>query len=181
MIDPLVWNPEFGYGGAGDFTNYAVASAGNSVLSDPLASDLPMLDEGWRQSLFDESGAIPGGSRGWVLGLVLAVGIVVLGIFLAVADRRSKQKIEERLRDLEFLEEQSRAAREKEAVRTSVGGGRRRDAGVGRSGSPSRGVDRDQGDRSPSGGAGGAGRDRVPDGSETGDDLFQHPDFDDEG
>ena len=72
MLDPLVWNPEQGYGGAGDFANYAVATAGNDVLSTPLTSDLAALDEGWRQTLFDESGAILGGSKGWGGGSALS-------------------------------------------------------------------------------------------------------------
>jgi hypothetical protein len=181
MVDPLVWNPEQGYGGAGDFANYAVATGGTEVLSTPLTSDLASLDEGWRQTLFDESGAVLGGSRGWILGLVMSVGIVVLGILMAWWSRRQKLKIEEQLRDLEFLEQKSREAREAEAVRTSLaasGGGRHSRVRRGRS-RASR-VDRDDRDRSPSRRSRRSRDDRVSEALKTGDDLFRHPGFDED-
>jgi hypothetical protein len=181
MVDPLLWNPEVGYGGGGDFANYAAATGGNVVLSNPRGSDLAALDEGWRQSLFDESGAIPGGSRGWMVGLSVSLGVLLLGLYLAWSNRRQKKKIEEKMRDLDWLEQMSREAREREAVRTSVaGGGSRRDARVGRRGSNPAGVDGDDGDGAPTGGTGGSGGDRMTRRAEPGDDLFRHPGFDED-
>jgi hypothetical protein len=181
MVDPLLWNPEIGYGGGGDFANYAAATAGNVVLSDPLGSDLDALDEGWRQTLFDESGAIPGGSRGWMVGLFLSMGLLLLGIYLAWSGRHQKRKIEEKMRDLEWLEQMSREAREREAVRTSVaGGGGRRDARVRRRRSNPAGVDGDDGDGAPTGGTGRSGGDRMTRRTKPGDDVFRHPGFDED-
>ena len=182
MVDPLLWNPEFDYGGGGDFTNFAVAHGGTEVLSDPLQAELEELDEEWRQSLFDESGAIPGGSRGWITGLIVSVGVVSLGILMAWWNRRQKRVMEERLRDMAWLEEQSRIAHEEEAVKTSVSAGSsRRDSRVGRGRARSIGRDRDDRDGSPSGGAVRSPGDRVSRRGEPGDDLFRHPDFDDDG
>jgi len=182
MVDPILWNPEFGYGGGGDFANFAVANGPDTVLSDPLGSDLETLDEEWRQALFDESGAIPGGSRGWVTGLAITVTFLAIGVFMPWWNRRQKKKFEIQLRDLPWLEEQSRIAREREAVRTSVatsGGGR--DTGIRRGGSTTTVVDGDDGDGTPSGGSVGSRRDRMSASGESGDDLFRHPGFDDEG
>lgn len=181
MVDPILWNPERGYGGGGDFANFAVANGPDSVLSDPLGSDLESLDEAWRQALFDESGAIPGGSRGWLTGLSVTVAVVGLGVFMPWWNRRQKKKFEAQLRDLPWLEEQSRIAREREAVRTSIAtGGRSGDPRVGRGGSGPVGQG-DDGDGAPAGGSVRPGRDRMAPGGETGDDLFRHPGFDDEG
>lgn len=181
MFDPILWNPEFGWGGGGDFANYAVANAGTDLLADPTAADLDTLDEEWKQQLFDESGAIPGGTKGWITGLVISVGIVVLGILMALWSRRQKRIIEQRLRDLPWLEEQARQAREREAVRTSVAtGGRSGDPRVGRSRSRAPG-DGDDGDGSPAGSPVGSRGDGVSRRRQSGDDLFRHPGFDDEG
>lgn len=179
MIDPLLWNPELGYGGGGDFTNYAVANGGTAVLSSPHTSDLTLLDVGWRQTLFDESGAIPGGSKGWILGLVLAVGIVVLGIGMAWWSRRQRRALDEKLRDLEWLERLNRESADREAVRVSAApGGGSRDSGVGRRRSTSRSIDRNGGDGAPSRRERRPGDDRVADRGEAGDDMFRHPGFD---
>jgi hypothetical protein len=180
MVDPLLWNPEFGYGGGGDFANFAVAADGTGVLSDPLGSDLEALDEAWREALFDESGAIRGGSRGWLTGLVISVSILALGIFMALWARQQRRRVEEKLRDLPWLEEQSRLAREREAVRTSIAvGGRSRDPRVGDRGSESA-VEGDHGDRAPSSGSGRTGGDGMSPRSQSGDDRFRHPGFDEE-
>lgn len=180
MVDPLLWNPEFGYGGGGDFANFAVARGPGGMLSDPMGADLEALDEQWRQALFDESGAILGGSRGWVTGLIISISIVALGVLMAWWNHRQKRKFEQQLRDLPWLEEQSRLAREREAVQVSVAsGGRRRDTRIGSRG-PDSVVDGDDGDRTPSRGAVGPGRDGVSDRAESGDDIFRHPGFDDE-
>jgi hypothetical protein len=182
MVDPILWNPEFGYGGGGDFANFAVANGPETLLSDPLGSDLETLDEGWRQALFDESGAVPGGSRGWLTGLSVTIAVLAVGVFMPWWNRRQKRKFEAQLRDLPWLEEQSRLAREREAVRTSIAtGGGGGDPRVGRGGSPSSGVDGDDGDGSPSGGTRRSRRDRMSSGGESGDDLFRHPGFDEEG
>jgi len=179
MVDPLVWNPEFGYGGAGDFTNYAVATAGSGVLSDPSESELGELDDGWRQALFDESGAIPGGSKGWIVGLVGAIALVALGVGLAMWDRRQRRRFEAQLRDLDFLEEKAREARAAEAVRTSVATrSSGRDSRVGRGRHRSARVTDDDRDRTPAGGAVRTGDDGVAPRGESGDDRFRHPEFD---
>ncbi len=181
MVDPLLWNPEFGYGGGGDFANYAVTTAGNAVLSDPLTSDLLRLDEGWRQTLFDESGAVLGGSKGWMLGLFLSIGLLLLGAFAAWWSRRQKRALQEKMLDLDWLEEMSREAQEREAVRTSIAVGRgRRDPRVSRPGSDSVDVDGDDGNGSPSGGERRAGSNRMSRRAQSGDDLFHHPGFDED-
>jgi hypothetical protein len=181
MVDPILWNPEFGYGGGGDFANFAVANGPAGLLSDPATADLDDLDEQWRQALFDESGAIPGGSRGWLTGLSVTLAVLGLGVFMPWWNRRQKKKFEERMRDLPWLEEQSRLAREREAVRTSIApGGRSGDTRVGRGGAPPVG-DGDHRDRAPSGSAVGSDRDHVTPASESGDDIFRHPGFDDQG
>lgn len=181
LVDPILWNPEFGYGGGGDFANFAVANGDDTVLSDPLASNLETLDDEWRQALFDESGAIPGGSRGWVTGLSVAVAVLAVGVFMPWWSRRQKKRFEKQLRDLPWLEEQSRIAREREAVRTSIAtGGGSGDPRVGRSGSATAVVDRDEGDGPPTGGSGRSRRDRMSSRGQPGDDLFRHPGFDDE-
>jgi hypothetical protein len=180
MVDPLLWNPEFDFGGAGDFANFAVANGGNEVLSNPLGAGLEQLDEQWRQALFDESGATPGGSKGWLTGLIFALAAIGLGVLMAWSGRRQKRIIEAKMRDLPWLEEQSRLARQREAVRTSIavggGGGDSRIGGRGANGS----IDGDDTDGTPAGGAGRSWRDRVTRRSETDDDLFRHPGFDDE-
>ena len=179
MVDPLLWNPEFGYGGSGDFANYAVTTTGNGVLSDPLGSDLGTLDERWRRTLFDESGAILGGSKGWMLGLFLSVALLMLGGFMAWWTHRQKRLLEEKMGDLAWLEQMSREAHEREAVRTSIAvGGSRREARVRRRSPDSGGVDGDGRDGPPSGGEGGTRRNRVPRRGKPGDDLFRHPGFD---
>lgn len=179
MVDPLLWNPEFGYGGGGDFANFAVTTAGNGVLSNPLGLGLGELDENWRQTLFDESGAVLGGSRGWMLGLSLAIGLLMLGVLMGWWGRRQKRMIEAKMRDLEWLEEMSREARQRETVRTSIAGRvGRRDARVRRRGPDSEGVDGDDGDGSPAGGEGRTDRNRMSGRRESGDDRFRHPGFD---
>ncbi len=179
MVDPLLWNPEFGYGGGGDFANFAVTTAGNGVLSNPLGLDLGELDENWRQTLFDESGAVLGGSRGWMVGLSLAIGLLMLGVLMGGWGRRQRRMIEAKMRDLDWLEEMSRKARQREPVRTSIAGrAGRRDARVRRRGPDSGGVDGDNGDGSPAGGEDGTGRDSMSRRRESGDDRFRHPGFD---
>lgn len=181
IADPLLWNPEFGYGGGGDFANFAVANGGNEILSDPRSTDVASLDEQWRQALFDESGAVLGGSRGWIKGLVISIGIVLLGVLMALWNRHQKRVIEEKLRDLPWLEEQARLAHEQEAVRTSVAvGGRGRNARVGGS-DAGPGFDGDDRDGTPTGRPFGRTGDGVSGRRQAGDDLFRHPDFDDHG
>lgn len=180
MVDPLLWNPEVGYGGAGDFANYAVTNGGNVVLSDPLGADLGSLDESWRQSLFNESGAILGGSRGWILGLLFAIGVVLLGVAVALWNRRQKRILEQRMRDLEWLEQQAIEV-ERAAVRPSIAvGGGRRDSGVAGTGPQPTRVDGDDADGAPADGGVRSRRNRVPRRSKAGNDLFRHPGFDED-
>jgi len=179
MVDPLLWNPELGYGGGGDFANFAVTTAGNGVLSDPLASNLGSLDERWRQTLFDESGAIPGGSKGWMLGLYLTIALLGFGVFTAWWTHRQKRLLEEKMQDVVWLDQMSREAHEREAVRTSVAvGDRRRNTRVRRRSADPGGVDGDDGDGSPTGSERGPRRDGVSRRAKSADDPFRHPGFD---
>lgn len=178
MVDPLLWNPEFGYGGAGDFSNYAVTVGGTGLLADPFSFDLPQLDEAWRQSLFDESGSVPGGSKGWLVGLGVAAGLVLLGIAMAWWGRRQRKIMERKMRDLGWMNPADEDADEA-LVRTSVAVGEGgRDPGVGRRRSDSRSVDGDDGDGSPSGSQRRSRSDRVTRRRKSGDDRFRHPGFD---
>lgn len=180
MRDPILWNPEFGWGGAGDFANFAFSVGGRELFADPVSGDLDTIDAAWKQALFDESGAIPGGSKGWLTGLGFSLAIIAIGIFMPWWNRRQKRRFEAQLRDLPWLEEQSRLAREREAIRTSVATGPSgADPRVGGSGS-GRAVQGDHRDRPPTGRAGGAGGDGVAGSDQTGDDRFRHPGFDEE-
>ena len=182
MVEPLLWNPEFGYGGNGDFTNYAVATAGNTVLSNPLGSNLDTLDAGWRQLLWEESDPIPGGSKGWVTGLVLIILAVVAGIAMAWWGHATRKRLERELREAVARERRTAMpVPELVAVRPSdpVGKGRG-DAGIGGGVSSAVGRKPDHGNRAPSLGNRRAPADNVPPPGESGDDLFRHPGFDEQ-
>lgn len=190
--DILVWNPEsaigsqyssgIGYGGAGEFTNYVVENGGVEVLTSPDPDTVAALDESWRQQLFDESGSIPGGSRGWIRGVLFAVGAIVVAVGVAVSTRLTRKRQERYL--LELAETQTSLDDpevDEGPIRTSPAGSlRRRDAGVGSRRARSVRRDRDDRDRSPSGRKIGSGVDAVPAGDEARDDLFRHPGFDGE-
>ena len=186
--DPILWNPEFPYGGAGDFTDFAVGQEGTALLSDPDPAEIARLDEGWRQALFDESGAIPGGSRGWITGVVLVGAILAAAVALAVGDRIYRKRAERRMREEALNPQRVWPAEEIEEdeeqellVRPSVGSRRRRgDSGVGGRQSRPRGVKGDDRDRAPSGREVGTDRDPVPPADESGHDLFRHPGLDDD-
>lgn len=181
--DPLLWNPEFPYDGAGDFTAYAVATAGTQILSDPVGAGYESLDAGWRQSLFDESGSVLGGRREWVVGLWLVIGAVLLAVFMAWFTRFSRRRAERLVREsaiaeMEGISSVPEPVKEPEAVRVSVPGRRgRRDPRVGRRSSSRSGRSNDR-DRPPSGGKRGADVDDVPSRRESRDDPFLHPGFD---
>ena len=150
--DPLLWNPKFTYGGAGDFTAYAVGAGGTDVLSDPSAARLGALDEGWRNLLFAESGSVPGGTRGWIAGVILVSGLILLAAAMAYTARLSRKRVEARLRR-EALAMTAPGEEEVPAVRPSVAvGGRRPYPGVGRRPADPLRVDRDDRHRPPSGG-----------------------------
>jgi hypothetical protein len=182
MVDPLLWNPEFGYGGNGDFTNYAVAIAGDSVLSDPLGSDLEALDAGWRQELFDESGSVLGGSRAWIKGLIMVIVLIIAGILMAWWGRHTRKRLERELREAVARDRRPIVPRPEEGpVRPSdPGGGRRGDARVGGGRTLSVVVEKDHGDGSPPLREVGTAVDDVPAPRQSGDDLFRPPGFDDE-
>jgi hypothetical protein len=177
----LLWNPEYGYGGAGDFAAFAAEATGGEVLGDPDVATLERLDEEWRLALFEESGAVPGGSKGWILGAIAATIIIGGGVFLAWAHRLSRRRVEEQLRRMvergPLLEDEDDSP-----IKTSVGSGvGGRDARVGRPEQGTRRVGRDQGDRPPARRPGRRWRDGVADDAESGDDLFRHPGFDGDG
>jgi hypothetical protein len=182
MYGTLLWNPEFGYGGTGDFTNYAVATNGTGVLSNPSGYDLEALDAGWRQLLFDESPAIPGGSRGWITGLVLISIAVAAAVFMAWWGHATRKRVERQLREAVARERRSALPQlEPASVRPSVAVGERRgDPRVGGSGSGTVGAQDDRRDRSPSLREVGTAVDEVPPPDESGDDLFRHPGFDEQ-
>jgi hypothetical protein len=187
--DPILWNPERSYGGAGDFTDFVVEREGLEFLADPDPAEIARLDEAWRQTLFDESGAIPGGSRGWITGVILITAILAAAIALGVADRVYRKRGERRIREEALNPQRVWPAEEPEEgeeagvlVRPSVGSGRRRgDTRVGGSQARPRGVKGDDRDRSPSGGQVRPERDPVPPADESGHDLFRHPGLDDDG
>ena len=186
--DPILWSPEFPYGGAGDFTDFVVEQEGIGFLADPGPDEIARLDEAWRRELFDESGAIPGGSRGWITGAIMVGSILAAAIALAVADRMYRKRTERRLREQAlnpqrvWPAEETEEDEEEALVRPSVGsGGRRRDAGVGGRKAPPRGVKGDDRHRAPSGRQVGSDRDPVPPADESAHDLFRHPGLDDDG
>jgi len=183
MLEPLLWNPEFGYGGDGDFTNYAVALSGTGILSDPLAHDLAALDEGWRQLLFDESPSIPGGSRGWITGLILVIAAILAAVLMAWWGHYTKLRLERELREAVARERRWAApVPERASVRPSASVGEsRRDPRVGRGGADSVGANADHRDGPPSLREVGTAVDDMPSRDESGDDLFRHPGFDEEG
>lgn len=182
LADPVLWRPEYGYGGAGDFTAYIVGVEGTSFLAAPDGERLAALDEGWRQALFDESGAIPGGSKGWIAGVVAASVLLAAAIGFAWLGRVSRLRAEEALRQLALAPAAPGRTGDPAVVRPSVGGGlRRRSSRVGGSGAGTVRRDGDDGDRAPSGGESRARGHRVPPADKPGDEIFRHPGFHDEG
>jgi len=178
MVDPLLWNPEFGYGGAGDFGSYARRVGGSEVFAEPDPDALAELDEGWRNDLFEESGAIRGGSKGWIGGLIALLVVLAAGGTLAYLNRLSKRRAEEQLREAALTARRELEAAEAGAgpVTTSVVSGvGRRDPRI-RSGAPGavRG-DRDDRDRAPAARPRRSGAHAVPPAGQADDDLFRHP------
>jgi|GEM_PF-1570461 len=182
LADPILWRPEFGYGGAGDFTSFVVAAEGAGYLASPDPDRLAALDEGWRQALFDESGAIPGGSKGWIAGVAATAVLLAAAVGFAWMGRRSRLQAEMALRRLALAPAADGPGDGGgAAVRPSVGGGlRRRHAGVGGRGASPVGGDRDHGNRTPAGGQGRARGHRVPQTAQPGDEIFRHPGFRDD-
>lgn len=182
MEPVLLWNPEFSYGGGGDFANFVAGTAGTEVLADPAAGEIEALDAQWRQALFDESGAIPGGSKGWIIGVVLVTAILILAVAMALMTRRARRRIEQDLRDA--AEKQAAARRadiQARPVQPSVSVGRgSRDPGVGRGKARTGVIDRDGRDGSPPLGKVGSDGDRVATVDESPDDRYRHPGFDDD-
>lgn len=182
LSDPLLWKPEYGYGGAGDFTDYVTGVEGAGYLSAPDLDRLAVLDEGWRQALFDDSGAIPGGSKGWIAGVVAAVVLLGAAIAFAWLGRVSRLRAEEALRQLAVAPVPATPAvrdpGEGVAVRPSVGGrAGRRHAGVGGADAGPVGRDRNDRHRSPGSGEGGARDKGVAQPAKPGDEIFRHPGF----
>jgi len=189
IVDPLLWNPEFGYGSAGDFAWFAITNAGPdgdepSIFARPDDARLQQLDQQWRESLFAESGSSGGGSRGWIAGLIALVVVLGAGIALAVLNRLSKTRAEQALRDAALRDTALRAAAESEdsgergPVTTSVAtGARRRHPGVRRPQPPPVGRRGDDGDGSPAGRPVGGRGDGVPPAAQPDDDIFRHPSF----
>lgn len=179
MRTDLLWNPEFSYGGGGDFANYVAAVSGTGPLANPFGGELEDLDTAWRQSLFDQSGSIPGGSKGWVIGLIGVTAIVSLAVFVAWWSARARRRIEAELREAALRIPKQIDVR---AVRPSItdrGGGA--NAGIRRGSARPVGFDRNDRDRTPSGGKVGTAVDEVPSGAQADDDRFRHPDLGGEG
>jgi hypothetical protein len=181
--DPILWNPEFGYGGAGDFTDYVVRSEGAAFLADPDPDRLVVLDEGWRNALFDESGAVRGGSKGWIIGVIAAALLLVAAVGFAWLGRVSRRRAEEALRELAIRQAKpvESAPGLAEAVRPSVGGGP--GGGDSRVGSAApRAVRRRRDDRNrpPAGGEARPPGHGVAKAGKPGDDIFRHPSLRDE-
>jgi hypothetical protein len=180
IADPIVWNPEARFGGAGDFTEFAVDMLGPAVVSDPFGTDIEAADEAWRQALFDESGSIPGGSREWIIGAIMVAGAILFAVWMAYQGRRDRQRIARELREAAFAAtEERREVADEQAVRPLVAvRASRTDPRVRGRSSGTGVVDRDDRDRPPSGGGVGTTVDRVAPRDESGDDAFRHPDFD---
>lgn len=181
--DPMVWNAELGYGGGGDFANFAVSEAGTAVLTDPYSADLAALDEQWRAQLSDEAGNLPGGSRGWIIGLVAIGALLVVTVAMIILNRYTRKRIERELREAVQRDRLARELAEEDALvrpsTVSFAGGSR-NTGVG-GGATRRPVDGDDRDRSPSGSVRRADRDAVSPPPKAGDDPFRHPGFDGDG
>jgi len=184
ISDPILWNPQFGYGGAGDFTAFVVAAEGSAYLAAPDVGRLAALDEEWRQALFEASGAIAGGSKGWIVGVIASVVLVAAAVAFAWMGRRSRLRAEAALRAA-ALGGSAAVAPGPGAdgvVRPLSGGGlRRAHPRVGGGGPGAVGGGGDDGDRAPGGGERRARRNRVPKPPKPGDDMFRHPGFRDEG
>jgi hypothetical protein len=183
LEDPILWKPEYGYGGAGDFAGFVVEAKGAGYLAAPDPEELVELDEGWRQALFDDSGAIPGGSKGWIVGVVVAALLLCAAIAFAWLGRVSRLRAEEALRRLTPAPAAPAAVTEAEgaAVRPSVGGGLgRRHSRVGGRNAGAVGGRGDDRNGAPAGGESGARRDRVAKTAKPGDEIFRHPGFRDE-
>jgi hypothetical protein len=182
ISDPIVWNPEAGFGGAGDFARFAVDMLGPVVVADPRgsAADIEAADEAWRQALFDESGSIPGGSREWIVGAFMVAGTILFAVWMAYQGRRDRERIARELREAAFADaEQRREIADEQAVRPLVAvRASRTDPRVRGRSSGAGPVDSHDRDRSPSGGGVGTAVDRVSPRDESGDDAFRHPDFD---
>jgi len=178
--DPMVWNAELGYGGGGDFANFAVSEVGSSVLTDPYSADLVALDEQWRTQLSDEAGNEAGGTKGWIVGLIAISGLLLVTVVMIVLNRYTRKRIERELREAVRRDRLARRAEAEEAlVRPSAvsvagGGGHSRVGG----GVPRRTVDGDDRNRPPTGSGGRSGDDSVAPPGKSGDDPFRHPGFD---
>jgi hypothetical protein len=184
LADPVLWKPEYGYGGAGDFTDFVVAAQGPGYLAAPGLEELAGLDEEWRQALFDDSGAIPGGSKGWIAGVIAAAVLLGAAIAFAWGGRVSRLRAEEALRQLAVAPAAPAGAGPAAAgaaVRPSVGGRPSRGhPRVGGSGAGVVGRHGDDRDRAPAGGESGPRRDRVAKKAKPGDEIFRHPGFRDD-
>jgi hypothetical protein len=181
--DPILWRPEFGYGGAGDFTDYVAGVEGAGYLAAPDPDRLAELDEGWRQALFDDSGAIPGGSKGWIAGVIAAVVLLGAAVAFAWLGRVSRLRAEEALRLLAVAPAGGAPAvggseAEGAAVRPSVGGRTgRRHTGIGGADAGSVGRDGNDRNRTPAGREGGTRGKGVAQPAKPGDEIFRHPGF----
>lgn len=185
--DVLVWNAETAlsssfassnaFGGPGDFAHFAVENGGPDVLTTLDGDAVAALDEQWRQALFDESGAIPGGSRGWIRGVLFALGALAVAVGVAWWSWRIKRREKQYLLELARRPEPVHVPEADDGpIRVSVPGGLgRRDAGVGRGRARAVRSDRDDRDRPPSRRKVGTGVDPVATGDEPGDDAFRHP------
>ena len=184
LADPILWKPEYGYGGAGDFTDFVVGVKGSAYLAAPSLEELAGLDQEWRQALFDDSGATPGGSKGWIAGVIVAVVLLGAAIAFAWLGRRSRLRAEEALRQLAVAPAEPTGADPAAggaAVRPSVGGRLSRGhPRVGGSGTGAVGRHGDDRDGAPAGREGGPRHDRVAKKAKPGDEIFRHPGFRDD-
>jgi hypothetical protein len=191
LPNTLLWNPESGYAnvegggqirltGAGVFAEFAIESD-PGIVANPDPIRLQELDEAWRNDLFDRSGSVRGGTRGWITGAIVGGLIILAAVGLFWQGRVYRRRLERQLRDLTASPPVPAAAvtDPDEAVRPSMGQGLRRgDPGIRRRVPRAVGVDEDDRDRSPARGIIGRLRDRMSSRSEAEDDAFRHPGFD---
>lgn len=87
----LVWNPQFQDSAIGDIVDYAVRHHGSSVLLDPDPVLWERIEREWSAALLAELLGEDFRTTGWVLGLVVFVGVILLAVVLGLRARRVKR------------------------------------------------------------------------------------------
>lgn len=88
----FAWNPEFAESPVGDLVNFAVATHGAAVLTDPTTDTWVTLETEYRAALHEELFGDVGGSFGWPWGLTIVMVILVLALVLSSYEWRRKRR-----------------------------------------------------------------------------------------